>query len=1812
MLILKEKRKNKNLFKLLLISIFLLFILVYSFAYAISKPYSPGETLDPSCAPGEINCTVSISNSGAVTFPNLTSKGLVINDTSGVLGTTTGVGFVKDDGTGNITYDNSSYYLSSNPLNYISNATGLLSAGVNVTITGNGTLANPYVINSSGGASGVSSINSDISTTQTLSVGTSGNNFSITDSGNGVHVFNLPTASATNRGALSSTDWSVFNGKQNTLVSGTNIKTLNSNSLLGSGDLSIAALIGFTPYNGVTNPNGYITTSELSGYATQSWVSGQDYLTTELEPNFNSSIARGITSGNISSWNAKQNAITVGTINQYLRGDLSLATFPTNISSFNNDIGYATTSSLSNYLPLSGGIVTGNINMAANIIPTSNNIYSLGSPSMTWKDIYVGPGSLYVNGQEVVHTDPSNNVNITADSNQSLLLSTFGTGDIQLNPSGSGQVALKGNVNISGGKFIRSSDASGFLVDDDIKPFISGAFNLGSSSIKWNNIYANKFVTTSGTSSQFVKGDGTLDSTAYYPASNPNSYISSITSSNVTTALGYTPYNSANPSNYIALTAISSTATGLTYNNSTGTFSLTSGYGIPTSTQITNWNNAYANQITSLTTVGSSGSATLSTNILNIPTYTLSGLGGQPLNTNLTSIAGLTNVAGVLANNGTGTFSYTSTPTLTGTNFSGIPYSAITGTVPTWNQSTTGNAATATNLTGLTATIANLNTVTGALGSNAFTSTAYYPASNPNGYITASSLSGYATTSSLASYLPLTGGSLSGTITASNLIGTNTGDETTSSIETKLGVASSGNDGYLSGTDWTTFNNKQNALINPITGTGTNSQIAFWNGTNTQTGSSNLTWDNSNKRLGIGLTPSHPLDISTGTTSDNSAINAVGSINDYFQMNIQNTSTGIGAQSGYSATADNGTSTTGFAWMGINNSNFSNPQPYNIGGSNDVSFMGFGNDMYISNANTGKSLIFTTGLSSAPYYTERMRILNNGNVGIGTSSPSYTLDINGNARATSFITSGGISSQFVKGDGTLDSNSYLTNATGLISAGTNVTITGSGTSGSPYVINSTGSGGSSSWNGITNPTANQSLAMGAYTSLWTYGAATGASVNPFSITDTTNNTGTGNLVNISTAAGSTLNPFAVNAKGTSALQILANGSVGIGTTSPSGLLTLAGNKTAAAWGLNGINLQTVAATYTDNSTAASTTVGNNIINSFGVPTLAASNTGVTYTNAPTLYIAGAPTAGTNVSITNPYALYVNSGTSYFAGAVYGLGGIQTTNTASISNFFANGSTGISTNQTTSSLLFGGAAGVQARAWFAGSNNSTLSANDSYGNVIVGSSPIGTAATGTHALIANLVVNPIGTVTSGGATVTGTASLYIAGAGTGGTSNYALYVNSGASYFNGGSTFNGLATLSAGITTLATATGNFSVASGAGLTSAQGAAIWQFGGSTSVQARAIFSASSGGNLSIGASYSNVLIASSPVVAAASGTHGWLANEVINPIGTVTSGGATVTNTATLYVNGAGSGGTNNYSLYVGGTAKSFIGGSVGIATAGLPAYTLDVGSASVSGIVAQFTNSTGYCTINPTTTSLSCTSDINLKKNIINISDNQPFVLQTGLSGITTLDKLAQLTAVQYNWKSEADTDPKHTGFIAQQVEQLFPDLVATDSTTGLKSVNYNGLTPYLTEAIKEMDIKINVIPSYTDISMYTKINNFLKGIAERGEAIINTVTSINVNTQNVNTQNVNTNELCVGSTCVTPDQFLQIVNQSKTQLNKSTYVSNPATTNSTAPVNTPAAPEAAPSTSSSTASTTTDSSITSNPATTNSTAPAAITSLNAN
>lgn len=93
--------------------------------------------------------------------------------------------------------------------------------------------------------------------------------------------------------------------------------------------------------------------------------------------------------------------------------------------------------------------------------------------------------------------------------------------------------------------------------------------------------------------------------------------------------------------------------------------------------------------------------------------------------------------------------------------------------------------------------------------------------------------------------------------------------------------------------------------------------------------------------------------------------------------------------------------------------------------------------------------------------------------------------------------------------------------------------------------------------------------------------------------------------------------------------------------------------------------------YTDNSTAASGTVSFGTLTSIVGATVNALNTGVTYTSLATVYINAAPAAGTNVTIANPYALYVAAGNTYLGGNL-GVGNVAPLNKLDVTGSFGRG------------------------------------------------------------------------------------------------------------------------------------------------------------------------------------------------------------------------------------------------------------------------------------------------------------------------------------------------------------------------------------------------------------------------------------------------------------------------------------------------------------------------------------------------------------
>lgn len=69
-------------------------------------------------------------------------------------------------------------------------------------------------------------------------------------------------------------------------------------------------------------------------------------------------------------------------------------------------------------------------------------------------------------------------------------------------------------------------------------------------------------------------------------------------------------------------------------------------------------------------------------------------------------------------------------------------------------------------------------------------------------------------------------------------------------------------------------------------------------------------------------------------------------------------------------------------------------------------------------------------------------------------------------------------------------------------------------------------------------------------------------------------------------------------------------------------------------------------------------------------------------------------------------------------------------------------------------------------------------------------------------------------------------------------------------------------------------------------------------------------------------------------------------------------------------------------------------------------------------------------------------------------------------------KLNLINGYQYNWATPySDKNKLNTGLIAQEIEQVIPELVRKDGSGSL-SVNYYGLIPYLLEGIKSMQTEI--------------------------------------------------------------------------------------------------------------------------------------------
>jgi len=281
-------------------------------------------------------------------------------------------------------------------------------------------------------------------------------------------------------------------------------------------------------------------------------------------------------------------------------------------------------------------------------------------------------------------------------------------------------------------------------------------------------------------------------------------------------------------------------------------------------------------------------------------------------------------------------------------------------------------------------------------------------------------------------------------------------------ITLAIATASGSQNGLLSSTDWTTFNGKQNALTNPVTGTGTTNYLPKFTGASTIGNS--LVFDNGNG-IGIGTTSLNNLITFTQTIAgspanlselepyatvkikgrpDRNNIVFIGALDALTGMLIQSGTTSAAANLSINPFGGNvliGTTTDAGFKLDVNGTgrfngtmSLENDGTYgstyktlgftgNSNGSHRI-FAGTADDMYFAAATARGFQFWTNGAA-----TTRMTITSGGNVGIGTASPSSRLVVS-DTSSNKLTISGGSIQNGMTWEATGGANSfYLFNGT---------------------------------------------------------------------------------------------------------------------------------------------------------------------------------------------------------------------------------------------------------------------------------------------------------------------------------------------------------------------------------------------------------------------------------------------------------------------------------------------------------------------------------------------------------------------------------------------------------------------------------------------------------------------------------------------------------------------------------------------------------------------------------------------------------------
>jgi len=169
------------------------------------------------------------------------------------------------------------------------------------------------------------------------------------------------------------------------------------------------------------------------------------------------------------------------------------------------------------------------------IVPDTDVTYDLGSPTKQWRDVYIGPGSLYVNNKKVIEDD-AGTITVETDADQNLRVRTSGTGNTQITSAQAVQITGSGSADIELTTATGQIELNGDVVIDVTKSLststggtltVNAPLNLGSNALTANDVTVNGNLTVSGTTTtvnteELLVADNTVVLNSNYTGSSPS------------------------------------------------------------------------------------------------------------------------------------------------------------------------------------------------------------------------------------------------------------------------------------------------------------------------------------------------------------------------------------------------------------------------------------------------------------------------------------------------------------------------------------------------------------------------------------------------------------------------------------------------------------------------------------------------------------------------------------------------------------------------------------------------------------------------------------------------------------------------------------------------------------------------------------------------------------------------------------------------------------------------------------------------------------------------------------------------------------------------------------------------------------------------------------------------------------------------------------------------------------------------------------------------------------------------------------------